>query len=336
MRVLLTGASSFTGLWFARALAEAGHEVRALLSSPEAAAYSGVRGERVRRLGEIARPVFAAPMGSPAMLSAIAGDGPFDAFCHHWADVRDYRSADYDVLGALAAAGNRLVAVLRALAERGCGALVLTGSVFEEEEGLGERPLRAFSPYGLAKALTARYVRYYCAREGVAFRKFVIPNPFGPWEEPRFTDYLLRTWYAGETARVATPRYVRDNIHVDLLAKAYAAFVGGGGAPGAPERLSPSGYPESQGAFARRVAAALGPRLGLACALDLAEQRDFPEPVVRIGADRPDAAALGWSEAAAWDAFADYYRARYAGQPRAPDAREPQQMRATASSNRER
>ncbi|MGH7187556.1 MAG: NAD-dependent epimerase/dehydratase family protein [Acetobacteraceae bacterium] len=311
--MLLTGASSFTGAWFARALAEAGHEVTALLSSPAAAAYSGARGERVQWLRAVACPVFAAPMGSEAMLAAIGREPPFDVFCHHWAEVRDYRSADYDVLAAVAAAGNRLVAVLRALLEHGCGHLVLTGSVFEEEEGLGERPLRAFSPYGLAKSLTARYVRYYCEREGVGFSKFVIPNPFGPWEEPRFTDYLMRTWYSGQTARVATPRYVRDNIHVDLLAKAYAAFVGQCRVLGAPDHLSPSGYPESQGAFARRIAAAVASQLGLNCALELADQRDFPEPVARIGADLSDATALGWSEAAAWEAFADYYRARYAG-----------------------
>jgi hypothetical protein len=33
-------------------------------------------------------------------------------------------------------------------------------------------------------------------------------------------------------ARVQTPRYVRGNIHVNLLANAYAAFVGASPAPG--------------------------------------------------------------------------------------------------------
>jgi hypothetical protein len=34
--------------------------------------------------------------------------------------------------------------------------IVLTGSVFEADEGLGESPLRAFSPYGLSKTVTGQ------------------------------------------------------------------------------------------------------------------------------------------------------------------------------------
>jgi nucleoside-diphosphate-sugar epimerase len=316
MRVLLTGASSFTGYWFVRELAAAGHTVTACLASADtAASYDGVRAERVRLLRRLARIEFAAPIGSEALLQLIRREPAFDAFCHHWAAVRDYRSPDYDVLGAVAAATAKLPETLHALKDHGCGRLVLTGSVFEEEEGVGNRPLRAFSPYGLAKSLTWRYLRFYCDREGMRIGKFVIPNPFGPFEEPRFTDYLMRSWYQGEAARVATPRYVRDNIHVDLLAKAYAEFVTNCNRPGAPQRLAPSGYPESQGAFAHRVAGEMAPRLGLACDVELGEQSEFREPAIRIGVDVVDATALGWSEGAAWDGFADYYRGRCDGRP---------------------
>jgi hypothetical protein len=29
--------------------------------------------------------------------------------------------------------------------------------------------------------------------KGFTFQKFVVPNPFGPYEEPRFTAYLMKT-----------------------------------------------------------------------------------------------------------------------------------------------
>jgi UDP-glucose 4-epimerase len=184
---------------------------------------------------------------------------------------------------------------------------MLTGTFFEPNEGAGSKPLRAFNAYGLSKGLTATAAEFYAGREGFTFEKFVIPHPFGPWEEPRFTAYLMKTWLKGDTARVQTPRYVRDNIPVSLLAKAYAAFIGATPAPGTVRRLNPSGYPESQGAFAERIRREAAARLNLPCRLELGLQSAFAEPPVRINTDLLDAAALAWSEAQAWDEFIASY-----------------------------
>ena len=164
-----------------------------------------------------------------------------------------------------------------------------------------------FNAYGLSKGLTAAAAQFYADREGFTSEKFVIPNPFGPYEEPRFTGYLMKTWLAGETANVQTPRDVRDNIHVSLLAKAYAAFVGANPAPGTVRRLNPSGYAESQLPFAERVRCEAAERLGLPCQLEFGTQFYFAEPLVRINTDLLDAGALGWDEAQAWDEFVAFY-----------------------------
>ena len=105
-----------------------------------------------------------------------------------------------------------------------------------------------------------------------------------------------------------TPRYLRDNIHVDLLATAYARFVAEVAAGGAGRRFGPCGYMETQGAFAERLGRELAPRLGLAGRVSLAEQTDFSEPLARVNRDVIDPAAYGWDEGRAWDALADYYR----------------------------
>ena len=76
----------------------------------------------------------------------------------------------------------------------------------------------------------------------------------------------------------------------------------------APQRLNPSGYVESQGAFTLRFAREMKPRLGLACEVELKDQTQFAEPRVRINTDLPDAKALEWNEAVAWDELAEYYR----------------------------
>src|ERR1700730_1503944 len=308
MRILFTGASSFTGYWFVRELVATGHEVLAAMRGD--GRYGGLRGERVRMVRELCETRFGGAFGNNDFLALVKT--PFDVLCHHGAEVADYRSPDFDPYRAAAANLYRLPDVLRALKERGCGRLVLTGSIFEAHEGAGSAPLRAFSPYGLSKTLTAAAAQFYADREGFTFEKFVIPNPFGPYEEPRFTAYLMKSWLAGETARVQTPRYVRDNIHVSLLAKAYAGFVGASPPPGTVRRFNPSGYPESQGAFAERVRREAAARLRLQCGLDLGTQTEFPEPPVRINTDLIDAEALGWSETEAWDAFVAYYTRRVA------------------------
>jgi UDP-glucose 4-epimerase len=307
MKILFTGASSFTGYWFVKTLAEAGHEVFCpLQGAPES--YDGVRRQRVEKLQPLCRLASRAAFGAEAFLKVIREGSAWDLLCHHGAYAVNYKSPAFDAQKALEGNTLNLAAVLAALRERGLKGVVLTGSVFENDEGLGNEPLRAFSPYGLSKGLTHQVFRYYCGQAGVPLGKFVIPNPFGPFEEARFTAYLMRTWQAGQTAAVKTPVYVRDNIHVDLLARVYAQFAGRVmAAPESEMRLNPSEYVESQGAFAQRVAREVQTRLGWACALELGRQEDFSEPWMRVNRDPAPPLVPGWNETASWDGFCNFY-----------------------------
>ena len=151
MRVLLTGISSFTGLWFARGLTAAGHEVVAPL---RAAAYSDpLRRARMDKAAEVAEIVPAAPFGSEAFHKVMARG--FDVLCHHAAEAANHKAPDFDVARAVAGNTFNAAAVLAAARSAGVRRLVLTGSVFEQGEGRGTQPLAAFSPYGLSKTLTA-------------------------------------------------------------------------------------------------------------------------------------------------------------------------------------
>jgi UDP-glucose 4-epimerase len=309
VRILLTGGSSFTGLWFARSLAAAGHTVVAPLKGP-ASNYSGLRGERVAELRRVVEVVEDCPFGSTSFLDLASSTGSWDLLCHHAARTGDYRNPDFDLLAAVGENTHNSVDVVKAMSARGLAGIVLTGSIFEQDEGAGDAPLRAFSRYGLSKGLTWQIYRFLSQTMGFPLGKFVVPNPFGPFEEPRFCNYLIQSWLKGEVPTVRTPLYVRDNIHVDLMAAAYASFVKEVPGKNGVINLNPSFYVESQGAFATRFATEMTSRLGLSCPLTLLQQSEFGEPLVRINTDRVDSAALGWSEAAAWDAEAEFYKAR--------------------------
>lgn len=308
MRILFTGASSFTGYWFVKTLAAAGHDLVCPLQGAPVG-YDGVRRQRVEELAPLCRLVPQAPFGGETFRQLVREAGSWDLLCHHGAYAVNYKSADFDAQAALASNTLNLPAVLAQLHESGLKAVVLTGSVFENDEGLGNEPLRAFSPYGLSKGLTWQCFRYYCDRAETPLAKFVIPNPFGPFEEARFTAYLMRSWREGKTAGVKTPLYVRDNIPVDLLALVYCQFAERTAALRPPlSRLNPSGYIESQGGFAQRVAREAASRLSWKCALDLARQEDFAEPLVRVNSEPAWTQTPAWRESAFWDSFAEFYQ----------------------------
>jgi len=306
MKILLTGASSFSGFWFARALSEAGHDVVAPLRRAEASYIGDVRARRVQLLTKCARVIGPCEFGSDAFFDLI-GSQPWDLLCHHAAYVEDYRSPSFNVAQALAQNTYRLPDLLTEMANKGMRAVVLTGSVFEQNEGSGTAPLRAFSPYGLSKGFTAETFTYWCRELTLPLRKFVIPNPFGPLEEPRFCAYLIKCWKDAKTAEVRTPRYVRDNVPVDLLARCYAQYCAEAAREMTPSKRNPSCYVETQGAFTSRFSREIEKRLRIPCPYVLLNQTDNQEPFARINTESALQFVPDWDETQSWDNIAAYY-----------------------------
>ncbi len=306
MKILFTGASSFTGYWFVQTLVRAGHEIVCPITK-NVADYTGLRATRIQGLNQACRLVPQTAFGSENFLQLI-GSESFDQLCHHAADVTNYKSPAFDAAAALKNNTRNLSTVLEAMRARGLRAVVLTGTYFEAGEGAGSEPLLDFSPYSLSKALTCGAFQAQCRALGLTLGKFVIPNPFGPLEDPRFTAHLMNRWKAGQPAEVKTPDYVRDNIPVDLLASVYVQFAAQTAAAKSPSlKINPSGYAEKQGAFAQRVARETQRRLGWNCELHLARQEDFIEPLERINTFPAQKLIPDWDEAKAWDAFAGFY-----------------------------
>jgi UDP-glucose 4-epimerase len=299
MRVLLTGVSSFTGLWFARALRAAGCEVVAPL---RASAYEDpLRRARMAEAARVAEIVPAAPFGSDAFLKLL--ERGFDVLCHHAAEAANHKSPDFDVERAVAGNTFNAAATLKAAWLNGVKRLVLTGSAFEEGEGRGTEPLVAFSPYGLSKTLTARVFQAEADKARLEMVKFVVPNPFGPYEAQTFQRLVMTRWREGQPVRVSHPFYGRDNAPVDLLAKVYARSATG--VLGA--HVSPSIYAGQVGDFFERMARETRARTGWACDLTLADSQPPGEPMERYNLQRIEPADYGWSEGGFWDAYARYY-----------------------------
>src|SRR5437868_2076759 len=135
MKILFTGGSSFTGYWFIAELARAGHEIVATFRRRADEYSDAVRQQRAKLATEHCRPIYGASFGDENFLKLVQAEGRFDVLCHHAADVTNYKSPDFDVVAALANNTKNLNATLAALKSGGCQSIVLTGSVFENDEG---------------------------------------------------------------------------------------------------------------------------------------------------------------------------------------------------------
>jgi nucleoside-diphosphate-sugar epimerase len=297
--VLLTGASSFTGLWLAEALAHEGWRVVAPLRRAKAG-YSGLRAERVERLTLSAERVFETPVDSAAFRALIAEVRP-TLFAHHAADIPGYRSLDYDVQAGVARNLAGIPEAIAAFASAGGHAVLATGTYFESGEGGGDD---AASPYGLSKALTNAAQRDMAHAAGLKFGKFVIPAPFGPCEEGRLVWSLFQAWTEGRAAEIRTPDYIRDHVPAPYLAMAYAEAARRVLEEGSDLAFRPSGFVERVGDFARRVAHHVRLQTDLACEIIEHPQSAFPEPLRRANSEP----CLGDDDAQAfWDIYIDYY-----------------------------
>lgn len=317
MKILLTGGSSFTGYWFAQELKSQGHQVICTLTRSELREYSEQKS--YRRVQGLSTDGFEVAWGmefGSEKFCALLESGKFDLICFHGAHIPDYRSQDFNLAESLSKNLYGIQNVFSVLGKE-TTPFILTGTVFENGEGASSdegsrQKIDAASPYGLAKHLISEAFEYYAKRSKTRMAKFIVPNPVGPLEDKKFTAYLMECWKQHQKATVRTPLYVRDNIHVKLLAKVYAELatrlVSYGAQATETMIVRPSGYRESQGDFTKRFAHEMSSRLGLSCEYALAEQNEFSEPLSRVNSEPAKDQHPDFSEKKAWDEMAEYYR----------------------------
>jgi len=305
MKVLFTGAASFTGFWFIKTLAFRGYDLICPIRG-KVADCDVLKKKRLKLVGEVAELVENAAFGSERFLS-LGSSFSFDCMCHHGSEVRNYRSPLFEVNAALASNTFNLPRVLEVFEGT---PILLTGSVFEYEEGANNETREAISPYGLSKGLTYQYFRFYCKRVGSHLGKFIIANPFGPFEDKKFTAYLMNTWRSGNVAEVKTPDYIRDNVPVDYLSTRYADYAErvASGSHESHSRMGPSGYIGFQRDFTALIANQVKSRTNWKCDYILVKQKDFSEPMTRTNQEKPFDKSGQWQESHFWDAFVDYYQ----------------------------
>ncbi len=296
MRILMTGPSSFTGMYFVEALAKAGHEVVVTCARP-VECYEGVRQSRMQRVQRVAEVHPEIKFGDDRFLQLLDDEG-FDVYCHHGAWTEQYRSFEYDIHRAFANNTRSIGEVCRRLKSNGCRKVLVSGSIFAEAEPV-------FSPYGLVKRMTTETVQLYGVEAGLQVSNVVIPNPFGPLDNPKLLRYLVEQWSQDTVPIIHTPDYVRDNIPVTLLAAGVADWIEQCPNEAGRSTFAPSGYVSTMRDFVERVATVFRKRLGWRCAVQYAQQTDFSQPMSLVNATSMVEQFSNWDELAFWESMVE-------------------------------
>lgn len=300
IKVLLTGVSSFTGVHFAEALCTSGCQVIAPFRK-NLREYSGIKAKRIKGLPPLIK-VENAPVGSPAFLKSIEAHRP-QVYAHHGFDTSGYNNTDFPTVTRVAENLLNIEKVCLTLSNNGCQGILYSDSIFSGMGALVEGGTAPFSEYGEAKKRISDALKQQCDYLGLAYWRFVIPNPIGTLDNPKLLHHLFQTWLRGQTFSIHTPTLVRDHIPVGLLAKLFTKVcwtvsAGEGGSS------NPSGWICSVEELIKRAGVAFTEATGMDSDFVVDEHKS-EQPTCLINTQTVWANKFEWTEKSFWDDLID-------------------------------
>lgn len=268
--VAISGISSFTGLWIAKAFLEAGHQVVGFCTRSSFEDYDGtLPGRRLARLPRESL-VFGMRSDDGSMAKWIASSR-IDVFVHHHHFMVDFRSPNYDLARSRRVGLEALPGLVEASAKAGAKGIIATGTYFESLP-------KEISPYGFSKKEVWASLGSLCAKAKLPLSKIIVANPIGPLENnDRLIPTLVRMSRAGAKFELRTPRAISYSLPATTIAQSYVQAAEDLVTHGKSETLSPSAGPISNSDLVDEVLRELvTSRLGLkACEV---ERIDNGEP----------------------------------------------------------
>lgn len=251
--ILITGITSFTGLYIANIISKSKqYNVQALLQH-NYQDYTGIKKERLELSHNNIQFIEQCSLASDKLISQIELIQP-SVFINHAFNTLNYRSPDYNIMSNLSDCGSNIASIIKALKNNNCKLLIHTGSIFEPKSS---RDYNKTTPYGLSKKLAWNLIEYYCQVWQLPCVKLNIPNPYGYLEN---TDRLLPVLYKqiqnNQEFTLYNAQYIQNNIQVENLAEYYLQAVNLGQNT-LPEdfvyEINPVGHIETQKSFIYRA-----------------------------------------------------------------------------------
>lgn len=224
---IITGVSSFVGCHLARAFADAGYAVVAVISHPRET-YDGVRAQRLSFIEDAVQFAQCDLTDATALGALIEAHKP-DVWVQHAGYALNYASADYDLEKSLAVNVRALEPLYQHLSGSGCGVIV-TGTSMEyassNAANLEDDICAPALPYGVSKLAETTEAMRLAKHYAVPTRVARIYIPVGTYDAPgKLMDFVIRQLAAGQAAELSPCTQQRDFLGVEDLCRAYVKLV---------------------------------------------------------------------------------------------------------------
>jgi len=124
MNIVITGISSFTGLYFVKELHRRKHNIFGVHQS-SLTGYSSPHKERVTAAISYCQRSVQASFGDQVFCSFIQ-QVPIDVYCHHGAYTKNYQSPDFPIKLAVENNTRNISSVAQLLKEKNCHSIVIS------------------------------------------------------------------------------------------------------------------------------------------------------------------------------------------------------------------
>ena len=220
--LIFSGSTSFTGFSFLKELVNYNLNIVCNLTNKKNH-YKELKKIRLQELSKHKKIKFIenCKFGSNKYLELLKSQKNF-SLCHHSSFTQNYNDNLKFDLNLTNNNNLKNIDKVFSILKDNCEEIILTESIFQSKYNYN---LFETSKYSLSKSITSMVFDYYSNLYNIKLRKFIICNPWGSYEEKRFTYYLMNCWSLNKIPIIKRPYDIRENIYINDLSKRYSSFI---------------------------------------------------------------------------------------------------------------
>lgn len=241
--ILFTGLSSFTGFYFVNLLSKYKNNKIFCTLSKKKKDYKFLKKKRIDLISKKKNVnlIFNVKFGDRKFINLV-NKRKFDILCFHHAYTKDYNDdKKFKLKKSLNENLNNIDELFEFIERK--SKIIITNTIFQK---ISSKNYKSINNYGVSKSISYEKIKSLCKLHNIKYKSFFITNPWGVYEEKKLHYYLFKNWFKNKVAIIKFPHYIRDNIHIEKLSKAYLEIIN---SRSKKKEYFPSGYCSSNKVF---------------------------------------------------------------------------------------